>query len=99
MVTKALLAKEIKTPSGLSYTTAVRCIDMLIETITGYLARGETIELRGLGSFGVKTRAARKTSINGQMAVPEHSTVVFRPSEKLRRSVWHYKNRKNHVAP
>ena len=92
MITKAALAKALK-PAGLPYTAAVQCIDILIETIAEGLAAGETVELRGLGSFAVKTRAARRTSINGLMTVPEHGRVVFRPGEKLRRAVWNYKNR------
>jgi DNA-binding protein HU-beta len=93
MITKAALAKALKKPTGLSYTTAALCIDVLIEAITEGLARGEAIELRGLGSFAVKARAARKTSINGQMAVPAHGQVVFRPSEKLRRAAWNRSSR------
>ena len=92
VITKAFLAKELRKPAGLPYTTAVRCIDVVLETITSCLTHGESIELRGFGSFCVKTRASRKTGINGQMAVPEHGRVVFRPGEKLRRAVWNYKS-------
>jgi nucleoid DNA-binding protein len=92
MATKAFLAREIKRPSGLSYKTAVLCMDILMEAITESLARGENVELRGFGSFGVKARGARRASINGQQTViPRHGTVIFRPSEKLRRAVWHLK--------
>ena len=91
MITKATLAKALK-PAGLPYAAAVQCIDVLIETIAEGLASGESVELRGLGSFGVKTRSARKTSINGRMIVPEHGRVVFRPGEKLRRAVWNYRH-------
>jgi len=87
MVTKALLAKELK-KNGLSYRSAIHHIDALFETMNSLLSNGERIELRGFGTFYVGRRAARRTGINGQMAVPEHGRIVFRPSEKLRRAVW-----------
>jgi integration host factor subunit beta len=88
VATKAFLAKELKKPIGIPYTTAVVCVDVVLESIVSCLMRGETIELRGFGSFSVKTSSARKTGINGQMAVPRHGRVVFKPGEKLRRAVW-----------
>lgn len=94
MVTRALLAKELKERSGLPYTTAAACVDILLERMFSFLTAGEGIELRGFGSFGVKTGAARKTSINGQTAVPEHGRVFFRPGEQLRRAVWNCRQRR-----
>lgn len=87
MVTKAILAKELK-KSGLSYRDAVQHIDVLFDSMKTQLSHDRRIEIRGFGTFYVGRRAARKTSINGQMAVPEHGKVVFRPCEKLRRAVW-----------
>ena len=87
MLTKALLAKELRKP-GLSYRDASVYLDILIETIIESLSKGETIQLRGFGTFYISKRSARKTSINKQMSIPEHGSVVFRPCDNLRKAVW-----------
>ena len=90
IITKASLVKELKKP-GLSYHDASMSLDILIETITESLSKGESVQLRGFGTFCVKKQAARKTSINGNSTIPEHGRVIFRPCENLRKAVWHIK--------
>jgi nucleoid DNA-binding protein len=84
---KALLAKNLK-KADVSYRTALLCIDVLLEAMSESLAKGEKIVLRGLGTIYVKKHAARITSLNGNMSIPEHGRIVFHPSEKLRKAVW-----------
>ena len=90
MATKATLVKELRKP-GLSYRDASVYIDVLTDTIIGVLSRGESIQLRGFGTFYVKKQSARQTSLNGQMTVPEHGRIIFRPSDNLRKAVWDVK--------
>jgi nucleoid DNA-binding protein len=90
VITKAALTKALKKPSGLSYQAAALCIDVLLETLVEGLARGETVELRGFGVFGVKTVKARKAGFSGQI-VPPHGHVTFRPGRKLHEAVWNFK--------
>jgi nucleoid DNA-binding protein len=54
------------------------------------LAAGEKIELRGLGTFGLKRAAGKKypSLLSGGKVLPAHGRVVFHPCEKLRRAVW-----------
>jgi DNA-binding protein HU-beta len=85
MVNKAVLAQAASKSAGVSLHNASACVDSIIEAITEGLSRGERVELRGLGSFSVKTAAARRTSFAD---VPAHGKVIFRPSQKLRESVW-----------
>ena len=87
VITKALLAKELRKP-GLSCRDAAVYIDVLTEAMIEALSKGESIQLRGFGTFSVKKQAARKTAINGNMYVPEHWRVVFRPCDSLRKAVW-----------
>ena len=95
MINKAVLAKEI-TKSDFSHNqrTAELCIDIVLNSIAKALSKGERIELRGFGTFSVKRRAARKTSINGNITVPEHGKVFFLPCESLRKAAWNYGNGK-----
>jgi integration host factor subunit beta len=88
MVTKAVLAKEIRRKSGVSYGIAASCVDVLISSLARALAEGETVELRGLGTFSVATVAKRKTALPESPVVPSHGRIVFRPSEKLRGAAW-----------
>jgi DNA-binding protein HU-beta len=86
MITKALLAKELRKP-GLSYRDASVYIDVLTEAMVEMLTNGESIQLRGFGTFLVKKHAARKTAINSNMEIPEHNRIVFRPCDSLKKSV------------
>lgn len=93
MITKAILAKELtKSELSRSHRTAILCIDTLLDSMSEALSKGERIELRGFGSFCVKTSAAHKTGINGRMAVPEHGRIIFQPSDSLRKAAWNCGN-------
>jgi len=95
MTNKAILAKKLyKSYLAKSHITAVLFIDAFLEAVVESLAKGEQIELRGFGTFLVKKQAARKTSINNNMTIAEHSRIIFRPCESLRRAVWNYGNAK-----
>ena len=94
MTTKAILAKELTKSQFFSHRTAELCIDVVLNSIFRELSKGERIELRGFGTFSVKKRAARKTSLNENMTVPEHGKIVFQPCEALRKATWDYGNGK-----
>ena len=87
MITKELLAKELRKP-GLSRRDASVYVDVIFETITDMLKNGENIQLRGFGTFYVKKRASHKANLNGQITIPEHSKIGFRPCDSLRKAVW-----------
>jgi nucleoid DNA-binding protein len=88
MINKAVLAQRIRKAAGVTYNTALLCVDCMTEAIGDTLAKGGRIELRGLGTFTVSAVAERKTSLNENALIPAHRRVAFRPCEKLRRAVW-----------
>ena len=88
-----MLAKELRKP-GLSYRDASVYIDTIFGAIKNMLSEGESIQLRGFGTFTIKKRAARRTSLNGQMLIPEHGKIVFRPCDSLKKTVWDSKKDK-----
>lgn len=63
-----------------------------ISALTDNLKQGNTVELRGLGSFEKKKRAARSNMRNprtGQEAVSkEHYVMTFRSGKELKEAVW-----------
>lgn len=64
-MTKAELVTEVAAKSGLSKKDAEKAIAGVIDTITETLAKGESVQLVGFGTFEVRERAAR-TGVNPQ---------------------------------
>ncbi|MBQ8195343.1 MAG: HU family DNA-binding protein [Oscillospiraceae bacterium] len=62
-MTKAELVTMVASKSGLSKKDTEKAIAGMIDTITETLAKGESIQLVGFGTFEVRERAAR-TGIN-----------------------------------
>jgi nucleoid DNA-binding protein len=88
VINKTNLIHILKKSSELSYREASFCVGFLLEAIVEGISKGDRIELRGLGSFMVKSVAPKKTALSSTALVPAHGRIVFRPCEKLRRSVW-----------
>lgn len=67
-------------------------INEFINSLSVSLKDGHSVELRGLGSFGLKKRAKRSSCKNprtGEEAVSEdHSVVVFTAGRDLKKAVW-----------
>ena len=59
-MTKAELVTEVAAKSGLSKKDTEKAIAGVIETVTETLAKGQSIQLVGFGTFEVRERAARK---------------------------------------
>lgn len=62
-MTKAELVAEVAAKSGLSKKDAEKALTGVIDTITETLAKGESIQLVGFGTFEVRERSAR-TGVN-----------------------------------
>lgn len=59
-MTKAELVSAVAGKSGLSKKDTEKAIAGVIDAITEALAKGESIQLVGFGTFEVRERAARK---------------------------------------
>ncbi len=60
---------------------------LLLEAITDNVVEGETIYLRGFGTFGSKVRkerAARNLKTGEKIMVPEHKVPFFIPGKELK---------------
>jgi DNA-binding protein HU-beta len=62
-MTKAELVTEVAAKSGLSKKDTEKAIAGFVDTVTETLAKGDSIQLVGFGTFEVRERAAR-TGIN-----------------------------------
>ena len=88
-MTKADLAKELRKP-GLSYRDAAVYLDVILETIASALSKGESIQLRSLGTFQIQFTPEKKypSLLSGGKTVPAHGRIIFRPCKELKQAVW-----------
>jgi nucleoid DNA-binding protein len=95
MTTRAILAKRLREP-GLSYRDAAVYLNVLIEAITETLKKGESLQLRGLGSFQIVVSPEKKypSSLSNNKVVPAHGRIVFKPCKGLKRAIWNCKEGK-----
>ena len=59
MTKSELIAELARQNPNLYIRDLERIVETVFDTITGALARGERVELRGFGAFSIKERAAR----------------------------------------
>ena len=89
-MTNAELVSEVAAKSGLSKKDSEKAIAGVIETITETLAKGESIQLVGFGTFEVRERAAR-SGINPQtkkkIQIPATKVPAFKAGRGLKDAV------------
>jgi integration host factor subunit beta len=80
------LAKE----NGLSKAEAQQIVTLVFQSMTGALAQGGRVEIRGFGSFTVKNYKAykgRNPKTGEPTKVPRKKLPVFRVGRELKRRV------------
>lgn len=86
-MTKAEIVEEIYSKLGLTKKDIARVIDLFFEIVKDGLKRGEHIELRGFGTFEVRTReerTARNPKTGESVMVPKRKVPYFRPGKELK---------------
>jgi integration host factor subunit beta len=84
---KSDLVLEVARAAGLTSDVSDAVVTAVFERITDALVRGERVELRGLGTFGVKQRAAhagRNPKTGAPVEVPARKAPFFRMGTELR---------------
>lgn len=85
-MTKADIVEEVANATGLTKRDVGVVVDLLLETISQALADRERIEIRGFGSFKVKTkraRIARNPRTGERVQVPEKVVPYFKASRQF----------------
>ena len=83
-MTKAELVNEISTKTGIEKVAVQETVESLMKVIKTSIVNGESVYLRGFGSFLVKKRAqktGRNISKNTTIIIPEHSIPAFKPAK------------------
>jgi DNA-binding protein HU-beta len=86
-VTKADLVERVAEKTGLTRTDVAVVVDGLLDTIKSSMEEGNNIELRGFGTFKIKTRKARKARnprTGDEVPVPDRKVPVFKPSNEFK---------------
>ncbi|WP_110685567.1 HU family DNA-binding protein [Salinicola aestuarinus] len=87
---KPELATAIAERADLSKDKASQVLNVILDEITGTVAKGDDVTLIGFGSFTVRERAAR-TGKNPQtgkpLDIPASKTVAFKPGKSLKDSL------------
>ena len=89
-MTKSDLLDQISTGTGLTKIEVEAVIEGFMLLVAKALTSGDSVELRGFGSFRVRKRAARKSrnpATNEVIHVESRNVPVFRPSRDLREAV------------
>lgn len=89
-MTKADIVDIISASTGLTKVETEAVVKGFLETVIDAMKRGETIELRGFGSFKVVQRAqrvARNPKTNEEVIVPEQAVPVLKVSKEFKEIV------------
>jgi len=90
-MTKSQLIDTIhEKDTGFTKVQVSQVVDTMIEAITGALAQGDKVEIRGFGNFKVRQRGARKArnpKTGEMLEVPAKRVPFFRPGKELKAMV------------
>jgi DNA-binding protein HU-beta len=83
-MTKAEIVAEIANKTNLEKVAVQQTIEAFMESVKSSLAKGESVYLRGFGSFTTKKRAektGRNISKNTTIIIPAHFIPSFKPAK------------------
>jgi len=86
-MTKAELVEEVAKESDLTKKDAEVIVQIVLDSITESLQRGEKIELRGFGSFRIRSRSARQgrnPKTGTGVTVPAKKVPYFKPGKEIK---------------
>lgn len=90
--TRADIIKKIADRTGYPSPQIAETISEFMDIISESLIDGNTIELRGFGTFEPRVRKGRTNARNPKtgkiVSVPRHRTAVFRPGKELADELW-----------
>ncbi len=90
LMTKAELVEQIAEKINLTKKDTERVVNIVFGSIMGALADGDKVELRGFGSFRVRSRNSRdgRNPRTGEaVAIPPKNVPFFKAGKELRQMV------------
>ena len=86
-MTKQQLIEHVAGDAGQPKTDVERIYEAIFERVSGALAAGERIEVRGFGIFEAKetkARSGRNPATGESIEIPAGRKATFRPSKELK---------------
>jgi DNA-binding protein HU-beta len=93
-MTKQELIHQISQQTGIDSTTSRSIVEAFFEVVKESLTKGESIYVRGFGTFQPKQRAAkvgRNIGQNTALSVAAHVVPFFKPSREFSDQIKHKK--------
>lgn len=90
-LTKAEIIEQIYPKVKVSKKNIHAILDFFFGEVKEGLLKDQVIELRGLGTFEIKTRKGRKArnpKTGDTVHVENHGVAVFRPGRELKQKAW-----------
>lgn len=91
-LTKAEIIESIYEKVPVNRKDIHSIIDEFFDQVKTALSEDKTVELRGFGTFEVRTRKGRNKARNPKtgeiVSVGDHGVAAFRPGRELKQSVW-----------
>ncbi len=95
-LTKAEIIEHIHEELGVNRNDVHQVLDQLFIELKEGLEEDKVIELRGFGTFEIRTRKGRDRARNPKtgdiVAVNTHGVAVFRPGKELKDLAWDLRN-------
>lgn len=88
-MTKADIVTKISEKTGVAKPAILMIVESTMEVVKEKVSSGESVYLRGFGSFVIKHRALKHFNYApGKMRIiPEHDEPSFKPSAELKEAV------------
>jgi integration host factor subunit beta len=86
-MTKAELVEEVAAQADLTKKDAEIIVQTVLDSITDSLQKGEKIELRGFGSFRIRSRSSRQgrnPKTGSGVSVPAKKVPYFKPGKDIK---------------
>ena len=86
-MTKADIVEQLILRTGMARSAAMEAVDNTVAILADNLSKGESIYLRGLGTFDVRTakeKIGRNINKGEAMTIPAHKTVKLVLSKKIK---------------
>ena len=90
MLKRDLVEKTTDSLEGFLKKDIAKAVDIIVETMSDSLDQGNRVEIRGFGSFSVRTRKARLTKnpkTGKVMNIPSRKTLHFAMSKSLKETL------------
>lgn len=98
-VTKADFIESLYERTKVSRKDIHLVLDAFLDDVKKALISDQVVELRGFGTFEVRTRKGRSRARNPRtgesVSVSDHGVAVFRPGKELKQLVWPVRQPKN----